>query len=625
MAWKHLGNAITISHAIFAISTVMPLMTATTVWPNPKEVVMQLLRSRITKHNADIHENPQCWIVAKHAQIQEAIQRATDFYGVIHSEVGSIPSGSLYIISHGVITFELFLQQIDVNRVAIPQQISPTIKDWGWKQLVFMHGPLEIIGANIHADCKLVDVLPFWGDCADMEQLPLDRPDEIYPQKLVIGCRSRFTSANDQHAILAFVQGQAWIRSMKEGTMISEIQLEHQLSNHLSNILGMLKDNSVVNHSCILLDDLPDPIPILGDIIALCRAMYHAHIQVVMNPKKDQMHVVVLQNGCPEEDWHQLQIFWAHHARHAWWGKVGRELIVKHGTIESQFTLTVKTTGLMLPIPLPDALIILLTSMMRSVFATISLIDPNGQSIRIKWSNDKIWEGTLPRDIQILWFRTVFHFFYSPWTNQHPMSFIAFGKRVGDEMTLHEIATQSRSSKKDILLVVQEGFVGGGGERGAKRDWDMQIRNQIASALLPHGVNVATLPQLTEGILKHFGRSRLQQALKAVSPDRQEDEIIKLAHQAGYHVKVAHAETPKVSTNGKNFKQRTSKENCRALTLQGYRWNRVFLPHQMAMTPNKFPHWFRRNLESSLPRRDKFVIGLLMENPYHRIRWQHSC
>ena len=97
----------------------------------------------------------------------------------------------------------------------------------------------------------------------------------------------------------------------------------------------------------------------------------------------------------------------------------------------------------------------------------------------------------------------------------------------------------------------------------------MQIRNQIATALLPHGVNVATLPQLTEGILKHFGRARLQQALKAVSPDRQEEEIVKMANQAGYHVKIAPVGNPRIAASNKKYKVEDIKNELSTIDIAG--------------------------------------------------------
>ena len=85
------------------------------------------------------------------------------------------------------------------------------------------------------------------------------------------------------------------------------------------------------------------------------------------------------------------------------------------------------------------------------------------------------------------------------------------------------------------------------------------------------------LPQMTEAILKHFGRSRLVQIFKSTSEDQLDAEIVLLAAQAGYHIKTSSNAGRKFSNAGKRVKTEDHRHELMQMDLEGVQLEPGFL------------------------------------------------
>ena len=251
--------------------------------------------------------------------------------------------------------------------------------------------------------------------------------------------------------------------------------------------IGKLHDEMAIRRDIVLFDSQPPTMQFTGDIVAVGRAMCNCKILFKHDCKKDELVVSIINEGCDERDWHQMTVFWAQHAQQPWWKGVGREIVMEHLPSNTKMELRLYATKTMLAVPSPDAMIVLLTQGIRSFLQHISDSSHKGVSLRLKWRKALVWTGILPETLSVSFLRGVFQFFFQSWISPHPMSFIAYGKRVGDEITFQQLEL-ARTSNKAILIVAQDGFAGGG---GTKKDLDIDVRNRIASALLPHGVQVS--------------------------------------------------------------------------------------------------------------------------------------
>ena len=573
LAWQHLGNAITSAHALFAISTVIPLLFEDVAAPSSRSNLLEFLSTRMTKHNSVVKEHDKCWILAKKDMIDQAEASANFFYQIIHSEVGSLQFGTFFHPKLGVCSFNDMtlkgLQQVAEN---IENAISPTIKTWGWKHLIVEIDENRFVGANIQADVLLVDLFHFWGDRADLEIIDTMQFPDQHPQVLQLGKHSRYDHQNDVSAVIAFVNNQAWISYFQPDVCIQKLREEFQC-DQLFNDIGQMKDCDTIKHDMILFDSHPPVACFTGDIVAVGRAMCHSKIRFQHRSKHDELIAYITNDGCNEYDWHQMTVFWSQHVKQSWWKKVGREVEILQFPNKTTMAIRFASTKTMLAIPSPDTMIVFLSQALKGFLQVVSEQSKYGIELRIKWRTTQIWTGTLPETMEMCFLRGVFHFFFECWTSEHPMSFITAGKRVGDNVTFQEL-DQKKPNAKPVLIIVQEGFAGGG---GTKKDVDIEIRNRIASALLPHGVQVSNLPQMTEAILKHYGRPRLQQIFKSKSDDQLDSEIVRLAAQAGYHIKTTSTNGPKLTNIGKRAKTEDFRHELMQMDLDGVQLEPGFL------------------------------------------------
>ena len=573
MAWQHLGNAITTAHALFAISTVIPLVFEDVAMHSSRSNLLEFLTTRMTKHNSVFMEHDSCWIIAEKNKIDKAAEAAKFFYGIVHSEAGSLPFGAFFHPKHGICTFG------DMNSEGLKQlghipdiPISPTIQNWGWKLLQIDIQGDRFVGANIQSDVLVEDLLQFWGEEADMEIIDTSNQPEMHSQVLQLGLSSRFDHQKSIHNVIAFLQGQVWIASYNPDTLFHSLKDEHRCAQ-IYNDIGLLKETDVIKHDIVVFDSLPPVVTFTGDIVAVGRAMCNCKITFVPDCKRDELIIRITNEGCNEYDWHQITVFWALHAQQRWWKNVGREIIVSQFPTNSFMELKLIATKTMLAVPPPDAIVILLSQALKGFLQNISDLHPQGVPIRLKWHGTQIWSGFLPDTLQVSFLRGVFHYFFACWTTPHPMSFVTAGRRLGDQVTFQQMF-QERHTNQPIMIIVQEGFAGGG---GTKKDHDIEIRNRIASALLPHGVQVSGLAQMTEAILKHYGRSRLTQIIKSISDDQLDAEIVRLAAQAGYHINTVSSSGPKLTNGGKRHKTDELRHELMQIDLEGVHLEPGFL------------------------------------------------
>ena len=572
-AWQHLGNAITTPHALFAISVVLPLLFEDVAKHSSRSNILEFLTTRMTKHNSEYFEHDKCWIIAEKEIMKRSKEFATFFYDIVHSEAGSLPVGSFFHPKHGICNIN-DMMKVGLQKILqlVAPAISPTIQNWGWKHLLVEINGARFVGANIQSETLVVDLFPFWGERADLEIIDTSEQPELHAQMLQLGPVSRYEHQKDCNVVIAFLQGQVWIASYTPGTSFKALADEFHC-NQLYNVMGLIKECAVLKHDLVIFDTLPPTVTFTGDIVAVGKAMCNCSISFVTNCKKDELLIRIASHGCREWEWHQMTIFWAQHAQQSWWKSVGREIVISHFPDESFMELRLFATTTSLAVPPPDAIVVLLSQALKGFLQTISNAHPQGIPIRIKWHNTHIWTGCLPDSLQVSFLRGIFHFFFSCWATPHPMSFITAGKRIGDRTTFQQIS-QERNTNQSILIIVQEGFAGGG---GAKKDWDIEVRNRIATALLPHGVHVSNLAQMTEAILKHYGRSRLQQIIKGTSDDQLDTEIVRLAAQAGYHIKTSNTNGPKLTNAGKRSKTDDFRHELMQMDLDGVHLEPGFL------------------------------------------------
>ena len=274
--------------------------------------------------------------------------------------------------------------------------------------------------------------------------------------------------------------------------------------------------------------------------------------------------------------------FWQQCINQDWLEDVGRKVQIT--VQDTVFSIEILPNFQVLPLPIHETMVAVTLHGLRNLLSAIEARNScQGQLIVIKWHSIILWSGHLPEELNMSFFRGIIPFFVAPWTLYQDVTFVSMGRQVGDMVTLQELFAQRQkhSNKSHIVLIVQTmGSGGGPNDNGAKKQWDVHIRNQLAGALLPCGVNVAVLPQMTETILKHFGRSRIQQTLKMVSEDQQHSELLKLAQQAGFQLQQPLSKTPKPTVGNKRLKADQIQEQLRNIDLDGITLEPGFLENQ---------------------------------------------
>ena len=582
-AWKHLGNAITVTHGIFALAAIIPLLITEENFPTTDHILREVLTQRMTADNSRYQEHPKAWVVAKHEFFDQAWSEALAFFEAIPNEVGSMKAGQVFIPSLGITSLEALKSrwmQETFQHISIP--ISATIADKTWGKLQIRIGEQTFVGANILLQTDLKQLLPLWFGYADI--VAAEHPlEEVHPQTLHIGVTYDPSLQELLQMCIVYAKDQAWILPTTEGSTVRNVIQDAGIPMPWFDAVGRIDTEHPIQEKQIMFQLHATTRAITGDLIAICIACTNMRITAKYESEKD---IVALTIRCHSEgtapSLAAMYEFWRQCINEDWLGTVGRKVTI--GLLDESFVVHLSPNFQILPLPIQDTMIAVTLHALKNLLSAIEARHHcQGQLIVIKWHSTVLWTGHLPEILNMTFFRGIIPFFVAPWTLYQDVTLVCMGRQVGDLVTLQELFQQHQrySNRQYITIIVQTMGVGGGpNDNGSKKQWDVHIRNQLAGALLPCGVNVALLPQMTETILKHFGRSRIQQTLKMTSEDQQQAELLKLAQQAGFQLQHPPRKTSKPNNAGKKLKADQIQEELRNIDLDGITLEPGFLENQ---------------------------------------------
>ena len=568
LSWKILGNAIASNHAIFALATMLPLMSDQLSLPKSDQILHELLTKRLTSNNGIIQDLGKVWIVGEvnHSQIvKPEIER---FFSVVHSEVGSMQAGWYYQWGQGSISLHVLARNWMESRKIPPAiDITPTCVH-GWIALQ-VFGPNYMSVAMIQSGMMLENVLSFgegFAKCGFND----DPNNRSHFQTLVISGDFLPDHGNHKHVVIAYVSDEAWIQEIVPGIRMQDCTDQHGLPSADFNAFGRLHDNHCISSSTILFHDLP-PIE-KTDIspVVLGTACCFSESKIVYDVEHDMAHIIFRLQDDSTTDWKVMSHLW-NSSQHVWWGKVGRNVTIRTDELQEHIHVAISPFGNIMPLPLKESIAVFMTAGMKALLTSFSNLPGITMiPVKLKWLNVICWEGSLPDFFDPSFLKVAVGFFLSPLNQQQEINFICHGKQICN-VTLGELSHQRTQDGKQALLTIiaQPMISGGGGSGPSKKDWDVNIRNQLAAALLPHGVNVAMLPQMTETILRHHGRPKVQQMLKSVSEDQKAETLIQLSHQAGFQIQAQSFQPPKPQQGQKKLRVDKVREELNRMDLDG--------------------------------------------------------
>ena len=582
-AWRHLGNAITVTHGIFALASIIPIMFAEGQYLTPDQILREVIASRMTAENSRYHSHSKGWIVSKHEYFDQACSDAQSFFDAIPKVVGSMKAGHVFIPGYGITRLESLKSQWLQDTFQHPKiAVSPTLADHNWGKLQIQIGNRTFVGANILMQTDLKHLVPLWMGYADCKNAD-ERSGHLHPQVLHIGEANESDQQNMLKTCVVFNHDQAWIISTPDGLSIRTVIQDAGISMPWFDAVGRINIDTPIQHTQVLFQEQSNTRAVTGDLIAVCIACTQMRITAKYDFEDDTVTLILSSlSDFNVQSVAAMIDFWQQCINRDWFGEVGRKIIFE--AQELSFNIRLTPNFQTLPLPIHETIIVATMHCLRNLLSAIEARNScQGQLIVIKWHSTILWSGYLPEFLNMTFFRGIISFFVAPWTLYQDVNFVCMGRQVGDEVTLQHLFQQHQrySNRSYITLIVQTMGVGGGpNDNGAKKQWDVHIRNQLAAALLPCGVNVAVLPQMTETILKHFGRSRIQQTLKMTSEDQQQSELLKLAQQAGFQIQQPSKKTPKPNGGGKRLKADQIQAELRNIDLEGITLEPGFLENQ---------------------------------------------
>ena len=543
-AWKHLGNAITTNHACFLLVAAMPLLLIDPPNLTTRDALLSLLEHRIHKDNIVVHSHPKCWILTLSQERQHHQERVEAFLRVVHQEVGSIPHATFLHEAQGIISFADIRQLWDHDQVIHPiLPISPT--QTCWMKLQTCIGDIKIHGTFIQPLVAVDQILGLWSNHAVPQLLDaahLHDPDQFHFQQLILGLQDtddiRMTD-DSEVTILFYHSNQAWIvRAPKGREGIHDFFPEYPRGKPFHNALQEMKKDKIPSTDRVLYAELPKPIVTNVDPCKLVDLILKVKTHVHTRIKQDTLIIMFDLQQDSEQFQPWLMQFVQEVVPQDWLMKHGRfaNIDVHQGAIQ----VVIQPNQATIPVPIPDLLEVLLFHLLRCFWATLS--NSTGQpaaSLRMKWDGQVFWQGILPATSVIEWIKAVTLVFLTPLLEEARLNIVAFGQRAGELCTLADL--QHKYSQADLILEGSRslmlafipGFSGGG---PTKQTWDVEIRNQIASTLLPLGVPVDNLANIADTVLKATGRGKLQQILKQSNPDLKQQQLIELVEQTGFSI-----------------------------------------------------------------------------------------
>ena len=552
-AWKHLGNAIATNHACFLLVAVLPLLLIEGTNLTTRDALLSLLEHRLHKGNLVVQSHPKCWILTLEEESQYHLDRIENFLSVIKKEIGSIPHATFFHTAKGIIAFSDIRQLWDHNQVLEPVlPITPTQNCWMKLQVCI--GDIKIHGTNILPLVAVDQILGFWSYHAATQLLDvtdLHDPDQFHFQQLLLGItdHENHRMNDDQEVtIMLYHSNQAWIvRAPKNHEGLQDYFPEFPRLKVMHNALQQLQHDRVPKVDMILFEELPSHNVITVDPCRLVDMILNIRTHVHTRPKHDELIIMMdLQQKRDEFQCHLLQ-FVNEMLPHEWLHKHGRraEIDIHQGAVQILF----RPNGVTIPLPIPDLLEVTLFHMLRCFWTTLanSTTQPAVQ-LRMKWDGQVFWQGKLPATLVIQWIRSVTSIFMQPILDVGGLHVVAFGQRAGELNSLGEL--QMKSAKADLILQGSRSLmiafvpsVSGGGP--TKQTWDVEIRNQIASTLLPMGVSVDNLATIADTVLKSTGRAKLQQILKQTNGDLKKQQLIDVVENTGFSISKLQKTQPK--------------------------------------------------------------------------------
>ena len=537
-ARKHLGNAITTNHACFLLVACLPLLVSNMPTLTTRDALISLLEHRLTKDNLVVHDHLKCWLLTKHEEVDIHAPRIEAFMKVISHEVGSIPYATFYHEAKGVLTFEAVRALWQQNNV-IQSPITPTQSHWMKLQICIQN--IKIQGTFIQPLIVVDQILGLWSHHAVAHLLDshqLQDPDQYHFQQLVLGSTTveSLPQADETHVTILFYHSHhAWIvRTSKNQEDLHNLFPEYPRDQPFHTALQRLDDTKIPATDMVLYSELPPITAVKLSPGSLLETMDNIQIYVHTHPQQDIVILMVDLKHAREQCLEPLWTFVQEVFPHKWMQKHGRMagLSIRQGAIQIQILPNL----FLLPLPIPDVLEVTLFHMLRTFWTTLSCATSQPYiQVRMKWEGKQFWQGKLPAKMNIEHIRTFTLAFIQPILDDEGLSIVAYGQKAGDQCTLEDL--QSRSVKPDpstLMLAFVPTLKGGG---PIKQNWDTEIRNQVATTLLPLGVPVENLANIADAVLKATGRPKLQQILKQNNQDLQKQQLIEAVENAGFSVK----------------------------------------------------------------------------------------
>ena len=476
----------------------LPLMHDDIDIPHPDKILQELLSKHMKASNGRIVDLEKCWIVGLANQVLQSRSPIEMFFSEVHSEVGSLKAGTFFHWGRGCFSLhDLARQWHESLFVPAHFAISPT---WvhGWTQLKVI-GPNSLSAAMIQSGIMLDGLLSFWEGHASFG-ISDDKDNRTHFQTLIIGRETLHAVMLRQMVVIAYVSDEAWIQEVEHGTPLHECTDRHGLPAADYNAIGKLHENHRIEANNILFHDLPPIVRPEVWPVELGKACGFSESKIIFDFERDTAHVIFRPQLESNVSWRVLSSLWDR-SQQDWWTSVGRTVQVEVDEHQGHVHATLQPGGSNMPLPLSESIIVFMTAGLKAMLSAFSGLPGITQvPIQLKWLNAVCWEGSLPDFFDMSFFRTTVGFFMSPWNQQQEVNFVCFGKRICD-MSLGDLMNMKpANSKKSHIVIVAHPMISGGGPTNAKKDWDINIRNQLAAALLPHGVNVALLPQMTETI-----------------------------------------------------------------------------------------------------------------------------
>ena len=585
----------------------MMLLGSTLVTPSPQ--IMHV-------NNSVLIDMDKWWVITLPHQAEAEVQRLQKFSSAIHSEVGSIPAATFYHQQHGILTFaqvrSMWNAQQDLQDIltSIPRhiEISPTVRDWIKMQIVIGEHVFE--GANIKPMVAVEQILGLWDSKATAELCSKHSHSEsnIHFQQLHLGKpanREMLPPADGFQTVLIYHSQQAWffrVRSSECGRIAEELPPKKAFHNALQEIAldNIPHMDLVLYHELPTIQDIPaDPCQMIY-LIPTITCFVHTRIT------EDTLILIIdIPRDVPDtEGW--VGFFWTKAVPIHWINQHGRAVKIMQSSkaIEIQFVPNMQV----IPLPIPDTLEVVMFHSLRQFFHLMSQYTTHPKvEIRMKWNGNALWQGCLPSSTMIIWLRTTIRCFTDAITGNKDISFVAFGKRAGDFSSLQSLREQNPQAKASSMMIAIVPELAGGGP--TKLQWDVQIKNQLASALLPMGIPVEQIAPMAEAILHSVGRPKLQQVLKHSSAKELTQQLQAMAEKAGFSIAAFQKTYQKPQPLLKKPRADQMKQELQDMDFEGVQLEPgFFYDHQQEAV---------RQIERMLPK----TSGILLTKQQHIQEW----